>query len=179
MREVWYLYGVEVTKEEFELEPEQVDIEKYIINETNVQRRMAWLNKVGMELFYRRMGEGKVLDEKKNKEGEILYQLLEFDNEKFFSKPVTYLYMRNPSVGVYHLEGVKKEDLPDIQKELSQYMDVKNPYSIECALHWRKPDTLRRIPIDNDNGETWKQQGDVCIFNEDAKSIKFYPKDLT
>ena len=179
MRETWYLYGVEVTKEEFEMPPEKVDIQKYIINEKNVQRKMAWLNKVGIELFYKRIGKATVLDEKKNKKGEILYQLLEFNNKDIFSEPVTYLYMRNPSVGVYHMEGVKRSELPNIAKQLKKYGLNLNPYSIECAIHWRKPDEMRKIPVDNVNGEDWIQQGDVPLWNEHAKSLKLLPKELT
>ena len=179
MKEVWYLYGVKVTKEEFEMEPEKVDIKKYIINEKNMQRKMAWLNKVGMELFYKRMGKAKVLDEERNNKGEIVYQLLEFNNKDIFSRPVIYLYMRNPSVGVFHLEGINHNDLSAIQKELKKYgINVKEK-SITCALHWRKPARMKEIPVDDVNGEEWCQQGDVCVWNKNAKALKLRPSVLT
>jgi len=178
MNKVFYLYGVEVSEEEFYLEPEKVDIQKYIINEKNIQRKMAFLNKVGMELFYKRVGKANILDEEKNKKGEIIYQLLEFDNKEFFTESAFYLYMRNPSIGVYHLEGINKNDLPKVFDEI-KHVGIKKINSIDCALHWRKGDNMRKIKVDNINGEDWKQQGDVCIYNKNAKSLKLRPCKLT
>ena len=176
----YHLFGVPVTQKEFEMEPEHVDVKKYIIDESNVQRKMAFLNKVGMELFYKRVGGGNILDEEKNENEEVIYRLVEFDNKKLFSKKVIYLYMRNPSVGVYHLEPVRAEDLSEMASFLRKYnVQIKEDKCIESALHWRKPKALREMPIDEINGEEWTQQGDVQIWNRHAKSVRLRPSILT
>ena len=148
----YYLWGVPVTKKEFEMPPEKVDIEKYILREKNAQRRMAWLKKVGMNFFFRK-GKPKVLD----KQGD--YELLEFGVDKFKWRA---LKMRNPSMGVYHIEGVSDS--------------VK---TVDEALFFRKPEKMKKIPIDDVNGEDWYQQGDVYIWSQDAKSLKSKPTILT
>ena len=102
----WYLWGVKVTEEEFKMPPEKVDIKKYIIEEKNAQRRMAFLKKVGMErvsLYF----NGEEVDKFKLGDNPDFpydeYILIVFDIN---GKKCPYLKMKNASVGVWHLEGV-------------------------------------------------------------------------
>jgi len=132
---------------------EDVDVDKCIVKEKNVQRRMAFMNKIGVDLLYQKLG-GKVIEDDGN-----MYKLVYLNIGELYKCP--YLYMRNPSIGVYHLEGVPK-----------------GTKTIDEALHSRKPPLLRKIPVSSDGAE-WYQQGDVCIWPKNAKSIKPRPSVLT
>ena len=77
------------------------------------------------------------------------------------NQPVS-LKMKNPSIGVYHMEGVPS-----------------NIKTVKAALHIRKPKALRDIPIDDTNGLDWYQQGDVCVWPKGAKTVKSLPSILT
>ena len=70
--------------------------------------------------------------------------------------------MHNPSVPeVWHIEGVGNECK-----------------TVAEALHWRKPEAMRGIPVAED-GEDYYQQGDVVIWPKAAKKLKMFPKVLT
>ena len=70
--------------------------------------------------------------------------------------------MKNPSVpDTFHLEGVSVECK-----------------TVEQALHYRKPESMKKIPV-SDDGECWYQQGDVCIYPADAITLKPHPTILT
>ena len=153
-KKVYYLYDVPVTRDEFYLEPENVDVEKYILREKNAQRRAAFMTKIGPDMLVQKLNP-KILDA----EGEE-YELLAVEIASGVSKK--YLKMRNPSVGIFHIEGVGDECL-----------------TVADALHWRKPDAMKKITVDNENGADWYQQGDVCIWPKNAKSLKNKPKKLT
>jgi hypothetical protein len=90
------------------------------------------------------------------------YKLVDFRNLLHKSTPCPYLWMRNPSVDRWHLEGV-----PEYIK------------TVQEALHARKPEALKRIPISDEIGEDWYQQGNVCIWPEDAIVIKSKPVIMT
>lgn len=88
------------------------------------------------------------------------YELLELDLQDGRFRP--YLKMKNPSIGCYHIEGVP----PDCD-------------TLEKALNSRKPKEMGKIPVDDVTGENWYQQGDVCIWSKNAKSLKSKPIILT
>jgi len=98
--QTWYLYGVEVSESEYKMSPEEVDIRKYILDEPNVERRRAWIKKVGLERIYQKLNP-KVLD--KTDDGQ--YDLLAFDNI-YPDIIMKVLKMRDPSLGVYYFINV-------------------------------------------------------------------------
>jgi hypothetical protein len=51
--------------------------------------------------------------------------------------------------------------------------------TVRQALHWRKPDLMRRIPVCDTHGADWYQQGDVYIWPENATSLKSLPAKIT
>jgi hypothetical protein len=116
--------------------------------ETNVEIRREIVRKIGIEKICKDL-HAKKIDNKDN------YELLLLDNRP-------YLKMLNPSIGVYHIEGVP--------------LECK---TVEDALNSRKPDKLRQIPIDEEGGSNWYQQGDVCIWPSNAKTVKNKPIILT
>jgi len=63
---------------------------------------------------------------------------------------------------LWHIEGVPKKTCKTVAE----------------ALHSRKPDKMRSIPV-AETGEDWWQQGDVYVWPRKAKSLKPYPKILT
>ena len=71
-----------------------------------------------------------------------------------------YLKMRNPSIGVYHIEGVA----PNIR-------------TVQAALNWRNH--LTAEIIDDDNGAAWQQQGDVILRPHGAQTFRSRPTLLT
>jgi hypothetical protein len=118
---------------------------------TNSQRRAEFVRRVGLERIWGKLA--KVID---------AYGEYELGKIKIEDKWATYLKMHNPSVPeVWHIEGVGNEC-----------------NTVAEALHWRKPDEMRKIPV-SENGEDWFQQGDVCLWPEGASSLKPYPAILT
>jgi len=151
------LRGCRMTKEQATTPVEDMTrdwIEKHYLNESNAQVRAEITNKMGKDLFVSRM-DAKVVD----REGEM-YELLAF---KVRDRERRALKMMNPSVpGLCHIEEV-----PGACKTVAE------------ALHARKPAEMREIPIDDENGQEWVQQGDVCIWPRGAKSLKSRPSKLT
>ena len=71
--------------------------------------------------------------------------------------------MQNPSVPeLWHVEGIPDKDCK----------------TVEQALHSRKPDKMKKIPI-SEKGEDWYQQGDVCVWPRNTVSLKPFPSILT
>jgi hypothetical protein len=131
---------------------EQVDPQR-ILTETNAEVRREIVRKVGIERVCYAL-QARVLDTL----GE--YELLELDAGE--GRRYRYLKMHNPSVPeIWHLEGVD-----------NQVATVRE------ALHWRKPEALRNIPV-AENGEDFFIQGDVVVWPRDAKRVKEFPKVLT
>jgi len=149
----WYvLNGVEM-KEEYVMTPAEQLQPDIILKEKNVDVRRELLRKIGLE---RMVSYGKEIDTTG------FYKLIDMSplisNETY----APYLLMKNPSLeDTWHLEGVGQECK-----------------TIEDALHWYKPEAMRKIPI-SDDGENWYQQGDVCIYPEKALALKRYPIVLT
>lgn len=148
----YYLNGVSVTKHLVMTPAEKLD-PKMIFQEQNAEVRREIVRKIGMERIILKCG-AKVLDKMDD------YELLEFDIGDGRKRP--YLKMRNPSIATWHIEGVP--------------VGTK---TVREALHFRKPPKLRAIPIDDEEGENWYEQGDVCVWPENAKSVKRYPAVLT
>ena len=98
--EIYALNGV-VMKKEYVMTPAEQLSPKEVLKETNAEIRRELLRKIGIE---RMLGElpSKVLDKRGNYE---LYSI-ELSPE---IKDARYLKMTNPSIGVFHLEGVAPE----------------------------------------------------------------------
>jgi len=152
---VWALNGVRVPQWLVMTPADQITGEQ-VLSITNAQVRAEAVRKVGMERLVL-ISDPILLDEEPG------YRLV--DLQKMFTTegPKPYLMMKNPSVeDLWHVEGVGEECT-----------------TVGEALHFRKPDNMRDIPIDDVNGEDWYQQGDVCMFDQKAASLKSRPIVLT
>ena len=143
----WFLNGVKVSKEISETPAEKIDC-NLVLTEKNAEVRRELVRKIGMERIVLKLG-AKSMDKWKG------YELLDFHGRP-------YLKMKNPSIGVWHVEGVAT--------------GIK---TVRDALIFRRPDKMRAIPIDDVGGEEWYAQGDVNIWPRDAKSLKLMPEILT
>ena len=106
---VYSLNGVRVPKEIVMTSAEKLD-PKLILKEQNAEVRREIVRKIGVERVCKSLN-AKVIDRQDN------YELLNLDLGDRF-RP--YLKMKNPSIGVYHIEGVH----PDCD-------------TVEKALNWR------------------------------------------
>lgn len=86
------------------------------------------------------------------------YELLWLGLEDGRTRP--YLKMKNPSIGVYHIEGVH----PTCR-------------TVRQALNWRNG--LTEAQIDDAHGAEWFQQGDVLLKPSGARTFKSGPRILT
>lgn len=102
--EMYRLNGVRMTKEQVMTPAEQIDINS-IIKEQNVEIRRELIRKVGIERFIQKSG-AKVLDKK----GE--YELLSINLSDEVSD-ARYLKMKNPSIDVWHVEGVEGDTVQE------------------------------------------------------------------
>ena len=154
---LWSLNGVNVPKEIAETPAMELNPGLFMTID-NAEVRREFVRKVGIERIVSKLPHEK-LDAWR--EYELLgIKVKEADGEETVRK---YLKMENPSLpGVFHIEGVS----PHVE-------------TVADALDDRKPEEMRRIPVDDVNGEDWMQQGDVVFFNPDAKSLKRLPKELT
>lgn len=109
----WYLNGVQMPQWIVESAPQEVDVKKGLKLE-NAEQRREFIRKVGVERVYQVCG-GKVLD----KEGD--YELVSLNLPDKRARP--FLKMKNPSIGVYHIEGVP----PHIK-------------TVQQAINWRAGD---------------------------------------
>lgn len=106
---VWAWNGMRVN-EQIILRPETLTKEQ-IVQEVNAQVRQVMVERLGIERVCQ-MFDAKVLDRKDT------YELLNLDLGDGRRRP--YLKMRNPSVGVWHVEGVH----PDCK-------------TVQQAINWR------------------------------------------
>lgn len=148
---IYSLNGIQVPEKIVTTSWDKLDA-KLIITEENAEIRREIVRKIGIEKICKDLN-AKIVDKQGN------YELLILDTKK---QKRPYLKMKNPSIGCYHIEGVPSE------------CDT-----VEKALNSRKPIEMKKIPIDDINGEDWYQQGDICIWSENAKSLKSKPKILT
>ena len=107
---LWFLNGVDVGEEIIKTPAEKIDA-KLVVTNNNAEVRREIVRKMGIELVCQRLGS-KCIDKKDN------YELLLLDLQDGRNRP--YLKMLNPSIGVYHIEGVH----PDCN-------------TVEKALNWR------------------------------------------
>lgn len=152
----WSLNGVRVSKEIAETPDSKLDC-NLILTTKNVEVGREIVRKIGIERIIDKLG-AVTLDEDKERS----YTLLRFEKKKVNGEYLVFLKMVNPSLGCYHIEEVESS--------------IK---TVREAIHFRKPKTLQDIPIDEERGEEYYQQGDVIIWPKDAKSIKFWPAVLT
>lgn len=122
----------------------------------NAEVRREFVRKVGIDRICSAL-DAQVIDVLRD------YELLELDLDSGDGRRWRYLKMLSPSLpDVYHVEGVANES-----------------GTVRDSLAWRKPDWMRDIPVDNEKGEEWYQQGDVVIVPAGAKSLKEFPSILT
>ena len=131
---------------------EALDVREWVVKSQNAEQRAAAVRKIGVERVCAELG-ARVVD----RQGEYELLMLYIGDER--RRP--YLKMRNPSVGIYHIEGVPV-----------------GTATVEAALHARKPPRLREMPVRAD-GAAWYQQGDVCIWPTSARAIQPRPTMLT
>lgn len=149
--EVYSLNGIRVPKEIVLTPWNELDA-NLILKEQNAEIRREIVRKIGIEKVCKDL-KAKIIDKKYG------YELLNLKLSKNYYRP--YLKMLNPSIGIYHIEGVP----------------IKCK-TVEDALISRKPKEMKMIPI-SESGDDWYQQGDVCIWNKKSKSLKMFPKILT
>jgi hypothetical protein len=153
----WGLYALNgvVVDEAIVMTPaSKLDV-KLAVETQNVEVRREIVRKIGIDIVEQKLGS-KILDSKP----EMNYELISINFGDKTDRP--YLKMKNPSIGVYHIEGVP----PGVK-------------TVDEALQSRKPEWMRAIPIDDINGMEYYQQGDVLIVPRGAKSLKRYPSKLT
>ena len=107
---IWALNGVRVSENIVTTPAEKLD-PAIILKEQNAEIRREIVRKIGIERVCERLNAQCV-----DKQGE--YELLLLDLQDGRKRP--YLKMRNPSIGVYHVEGVHPECT-----------------TVEAALKWR------------------------------------------
>jgi len=101
-RERYYLHGVPVEDPKFITTPiEQIDAGR-ILGITNVDLRREMMRRKGIEQFLTELFH-RVIDKRGNYE---LLQIVLGENIRQFG---TYLKMLNPSIGVWHMEGVPND----------------------------------------------------------------------
>jgi len=145
------LNGIPMKEEYVLTPPDKIKIDT-VINEENIDARRELIRKVGVDKL---AGSGTIVDEGG------FYKLIDMSKVIQIDKAL-YLLMKNPSVkDTFHLEGVSNECK-----------------TVSDALHYRKPEELKKIPI-SESGESWFQQGDVCIWPKNATMIKEMPTILT
>lgn len=129
---------------------------KAILHEPNVEVREQLLKVFGIERFLKEL-DAKSVDAEG---GYILYNVTLGKEEDLAN--CRCLKMKNPSVpNLDHYEMVPN-----------------NCKTIVEALHERKPEVFKKIPI-NLTGAKWYQQGDVYIWPKGATSIRPLPAVLT
>lgn len=125
-RDGWKLYhlnGVRMEEWHVMTPAEKLDPSR-VLKETNVEVRRELIRKMGIELLLSHLPH-KVLDRKGS------YEVLSIDIPDLL-RDARYLKMLNPSIGVWHLEGVERECT-----------------TVQKALNWR---AQRVLPA----GENWE-----------------------
>ena len=115
---VWSLWGVRVPRWLAEIRADKLDAGK-VMKLTNVEQRMAGLKKFGVERLKK---HGNLISKSDD------YELIDMSKLLPSNRYAPYLFMRNPSVGVIHAEGVD----PSCK-------------SVSDALHWRNKTTEQPI----------------------------------
>ena len=147
---VWALNGVRLTQEIVETPASELD-PKLVTTTENAEWRREIVRKIGIERICEALNAKSV-----DKDGE--YELLMLTLGDRRQRP--YLKMRNPSIGVFHIEGVSPECR-----------------TVQQALNFRNG--LTPAMIDDVDGEDWIQQGDVILRPRGAQKFKSRPIVLT
>jgi len=116
---IWCLNGVKVSKEIVETPAHKLDPE-LILNGKNVEVRREIVRKIGIEKICQKL-QTKTIDTWGDYE---LLELPQLDDMRI--KPI-YLKMKNPSIGVYHMEGVPP-NIKTCKQALAWRCDEKNDY---------------------------------------------------
>ena len=95
---LWMLNGVRMREEQVIAPAEKITVEE-VVKENNTEVRRELIRKIGIERFIQKAG-AKVLDKKGN------YELLSIRLSDEVPD-ARYLKMLNPSVGIWHVEGVE------------------------------------------------------------------------
>lgn len=93
---IYILNGIRMTKEYVETPWDKLDVHT-IVKETNADVRRELVRKIGIERIVSELG-ATILDAQGD------YELLELDIGDNNRRP--YLKMKNPSIGIFHIEGV-------------------------------------------------------------------------
>lgn len=121
--EYYFLNGVQMKKCQVMTPAERLD-PKDILNEKNVEVRRELIRKIGIERFLQ-VTKHKILDKRDN------YELLsiELSNE---IKDAKYLKMINPSIKIFHVEGVHPS-CKTVQHAINwrAFGDINKPWSPE------------------------------------------------
>lgn len=157
-----YLLNNVIMEPEHVLTPADDLTPEMILNNRNVDQQRELLAKMGMARFAMKSGAEEVDKESfTTKDGRTHeYSLLMINVADRGKRP--YLKMLNPSEGEYHVEGVP----PHVK-------------TVREAIHERKDPRLKAIPVDDEHGESYQQQGDTLYWNPNAKSVKFFPDMLS
>lgn len=148
---VWALNGARVPSWLVETPAEQLDPRKFQ-ELVNAQQRAEFVRKFGIDRLCHEFG-AKVIHQ------DGTYELVELAIDD--QPPRRYLKMINPSVGVFHVEGVPN-----------------NIETVQGAIEYRMSTALAGRQVSPD-GEDWYQQGDVMLIPTGAKVLKPRPIVLT
>jgi hypothetical protein len=147
---VWALNGVRLTQQIVETPASQLD-PNLVTTTKNAEWRREIVRKIGIERICEALN-AKCVD----KDGD--YELLMLTLGDRRKRP--YLKMRNPSIGVFHIEGVSPEC-----RTVQQALNFRNGLTPEM--------------IDDEDGADWIQQGDVILRPRGAQTFKSRPIVLT
>jgi hypothetical protein len=147
---VWSLNGVRVTQEIVETPASELD-PQLVLTTQNAEWRREIVRKIGIERVCEAL-KAKSVD----RDGDYELMLLNLGDRR--ARP--FLKMRNPSIGVYHIEGVSPEC-----RTVQQALNFRNGLTPEM--------------IDDENGDDWIQQGDVILRPRGAQLFKSRPVVLT
>lgn len=147
---VYALNGVRVPQWLVETPAEDIDARE-LLRTQNAEVRREIVRKVGIERVCQDLGAVVV-----DRDGD--YELLWLGLEDGRTRP--YLKMKNPSIGVYHVEGVH----PRCR-------------TVQQALNWRND--IADEQIDDVHGADIYQQGDVILKPKGADKFKSRPRILT
>lgn len=96
---LYYLHGISMTEEQV-MTPSNLMIPEMVMQETNVDVRRELIRKFGVD---RLKTFGKLIDKRDD------YELLDMSKIFLTVNYAPHLLMKNPSIGVWHLEGVGQE----------------------------------------------------------------------
>ena len=119
LSDIYSLNGIRMSKEYVMIPAEKMDA-NLVLSEKNADIRRELLRKIGIERFLQ-VSKHKVLDIKGN------YELLSVDLDENV-KDAKFLKMVNPSIGVYHVEGVAPECL-----------------TVDHAINWRSHNDINKV----------------------------------